>query len=122
MLAASTAVSNSELLLRLYPAAVNLGMLLLFGASLRFPPSMIERFARLGETDLPPAAIAYTRRVTQIWCAFFVGNGAFAIYTALFASRDDWALYNGLIAYLLMGALFAGEWLFRRYFVIRATG
>ena len=33
------------------------------------------------------------------------------------ASRDDWALYNGCIAYLLMGALFGGEWLFRRFFV-----
>ena len=78
---------------------------------------MIERFARLGEADLPPAAIGYTRRVTQIWCVFFVGNGALAIYTALYASRDDWALYNGCIAYLLMGALFGGEWLFRRFFV-----
>ena len=37
LLAVSTAVSNSELLLRLYPAAVNLGMLLLFGGSLLFP-------------------------------------------------------------------------------------
>ena len=117
LLAVSTAVSNSELLLRLYPAAVNLGMLLLFGGSLLFPPCMIERFARLGEADLPPAAIGYTRRVTQIWCVFFVGNGALAIYTALYASRDDWALYNGCIAYLLMGALLGGEWLFRRFFV-----
>ena len=117
LLAVSTAVSNSELLLRLYPAAVNLGMLLLFGGSLLFPPSMIERFARLGEADLPVAAIGYTRRVTKIWCAFFVGNGVLAVYTALYASRDDWALYNGCIAYLLMGALFGGEWLFRRFFV-----
>jgi uncharacterized membrane protein len=120
LLAVSSAVSNSELLLRLYPAAVNLGMLLLFGGSLLFPPSMIERFARLGEANLPAVAIIYTRRVTQIWCMFFVGNGALAVYTALYASRDDWALYNGCIAYLLMGSLFGGEWLFRRFFV-RAT-
>ncbi len=121
LLAVTTAVTNSELLLRLYPAAVNLGMLLLFGGSLLFPPSMIERFARLGEADLTAAAIGYTRRVTQIWCAFFVGNGVLAVYTALYASRDDWALYNGCIAYLLMGALFGGEWLFRRIFVATTT-
>jgi len=122
LLAGSVAVTNSELLLRLYPAAVNLGMLLLFGGSLRFPPSMIERFARLGEADLPPAAIGYTRRVTQVWCAFFVGNGAIAAYTALHASRDDWALYNGFVAYLLLGSLIGGEWLFRRFFVTRTAG
>ena len=122
LLAVTSAVTNSELMLRLYPAAVNMGMLLLFGGSLLFPPSMIERIARLGKADLPAAAIHYTRRVTQIWCAFFVGNGAFAVYTALYASRDDWALYNGCIAYLLMGALFGGEWLFRRFLVTTTPG
>ncbi len=122
LLAGATAATNSELLLRLYPAAVNLGMLLLFGSSLLSPPSMVERFARLGDPDLPEAAIGYTRRVTQLWCVFFVANGAAAAYTALFASRDDWALYNGFIAYLLMGALFAGEWLYRRFFIMRKTG
>jgi uncharacterized membrane protein len=109
-----TAATNSEQLLRLYPVAVNIGMLLLFGLSLRHPPSMIERFARLGQADLPPAAVRYTRRVTQVWCAFFVCNGLLATYTAVWTSRDLWALYNGLIAYLLMGTLFSGEWLLRR--------
>lgn len=118
-LAAATALTNSELLLRLYPAAVNLGMLALFGLSLAFPPSMVERFARLGEPDLPEAGVRYTRRVTQVWCLFFVGNGAVAAYTALSADRETWALYNGFIAYLLMGALFGGEWLYRRYRVKR---
>lgn len=113
-LAALTAVTNSETLLRLYPAAMSLGMLLLFGLSLKFPPSMIERFARLREPSLPPAGVHYTQRVTQVWCAFFVANGTVAVWTALYASRDVWAMYNGLIAYILMGVLFAGEWIVRR--------
>ena len=121
LLAVLTALINSELLLRLYPAAVNLGMLVLFGGSLFRPPSMIERFARLGEPDFPAEAVAYTRRVTQIWCAFFVGNGALAVYTALYSSRENWALYNGCIAYVLMGVLFGGEWLFRRFFLLTRT-
>jgi uncharacterized membrane protein len=119
LLAGASAAANSEWLLRLYPAAVNLGLLTLFGLSLIFPPTMIERFARLGEPDLPRAAVRYTRRVTQVWCLFFVGNGAIALYTALYAGRDAWALYNGCIAYLLMGALFGGEWLVRRHFMQR---
>jgi uncharacterized membrane protein len=113
-LAVVTMLTNSELLLRLYPAAMSLGFLLVFGLSLRFPPSMIERFARLHEPDLPPAGVRYTRRVTQVWCVFFVANGGIALWTALEASRETWELYNGLIAYLLMGILFAGEWLVRR--------
>lgn len=118
-LAGLTALTNSETLLRLYPAAMNLGMLLLFGLSLACPPSMVERFARLREPDLPPAGVRYTRRVTQVWCAFFIANGGIATYTALQASREVWTLYNGCIAYLLMGALFAGEWLVRRRVLAR---
>ncbi|MCE9640491.1 MAG: hypothetical protein K8S22_10145 [Betaproteobacteria bacterium] len=108
-------VTNSEPLLRLYPAAINLGMLLLFGLSLLRPPSMIEQFARLHKPQFSAADIGYTRRVTVVWCVFFVANGALAAYTALIGSRELWALYNGLIAYVLIGALMGGEWLYRRY-------
>jgi len=121
-LAALTVLTNSELMLRLYPAAMSLGLLLLFGLSLRFPPPMVERLARLSEPELPEAGVRYTRRVTQLWCGFFVLNGAIALWTALGASRAAWELYNGLIAYLLMGALFAGEWLVRRRLLPRAAG
>jgi uncharacterized membrane protein len=62
---------------------------------------------------LYPVAIAYTRKVTVVWCGFFVVTGTLALATALWSSDKTWALYNGLIAYLLMGALFAGEWLVR---------
>jgi uncharacterized membrane protein len=115
MLTAITALTNSELLLRLYPAAMNFCMLLLFGISLKYPPSTIERFARLSDPELPPNGVRYTRLITQIWCAFFIANGSLAIYTALYSSRDTWLLYNGFIAYLLMGMLFVGEWLFRHH-------
>lgn len=114
VLAAIAVAANDATALKLYPVLVNGVLLVLFGASLLRPPSMIERLARLHEPDLPPAAIAYTRRVTQVWCSFFVGNGAIALYTALCASAAHWALYNGFVAYLLMGLLFAGEWLLRR--------
>ena len=116
----ATAFANSEMLLRLYPAAMSFGMLLLFGLSLRRPPSMIERFARIGEPDLPAAGVAYTRRVTQGWCIFLAGNGTVALLTALWSSREVWAFYNGFVAYLLMGAMFGGEWIFRHYFLDRA--
>lgn len=113
-LALSIVVANSEALLRLYPVVINLGMLALFAISLREPPSMVERIARLKEPDLSAAGVRYTRRVTQVWCAFFVLNGALALCSALVASRAVWAIYNGCIAYVLMGLLFAGEWLVRR--------
>ena len=120
LLAMATALADSEWLLRLYPVMVNLGMLTLFALTLVFPPSMVERLARLTDPNLPAAAIGYTRRVTEAWCVFFVLNATVAAYTAFAASRETWAFYNGFLAYLLMGALFAGEWLVRRFYLRRA--
>jgi uncharacterized membrane protein len=45
-----------------------------------------------------------------------------ALLTSLWASTEVWALYNGLIAYLLMALLFAGEWLVRQRVQRRASG
>lgn len=107
--------------LRLIPAVINLACLAGFSSTLRHPPSMIERFARLQEPSLDNHAIAYTRRVTQVWCVFFVINGSIALYTALFSNLQVWTLYNGLIAYVLMGLLFAVEFMVRQRVKARAT-
>lgn len=113
-LAAWASLGNAVLPLKLYPVLVNAALLLVFGLSLRFGPPVAERLARLRDPVLPPAAVAYTRRVTQVWCGFFACNGAIALATALWASERTWALYNGLVAYILIGTLFAIEWLVRR--------
>jgi uncharacterized membrane protein len=113
VLAAGAVWANALLPLKLYPVLVNAALLAAFTYSLASPPSMIERMARLTEPNLPPAAIAYTRVVTQVWCGFFVVNGSIALGTAIWASPAVWSLYNGVIAYVLMGLLFAGEYLVR---------
>ncbi len=106
--------SNSVVLLKYYPVCMNALMFVLFSTSLLRPPSIIERIARLKTPDLPEAGIAYTRKVTMVWCGFFVMNGSMALYTVLSTGMGFWALYNGLISYSLMGLLFAGEYRVRR--------
>lgn len=107
-----TLVTGSVIGLKFYPVLVSAVLLLVFGFSLWRPPSMIERFARLQHADLPDQAIPYTRKVTWVWCGFFVLNGTIASAT-LFASDRIWALYNGLLSYVLIGLLLAGEYLVR---------
>jgi len=109
------AVSDSHRLLRWYPVLVNAFLLALFASSLKYGPPVIERIARLREPELPPAAVVYTRRVTQVWSLFFVVNGLIAAGLTLWAPLSWWTLYNGLIAYLAMGVLFAAEWLTRQH-------
>lgn len=119
-LSAAIAVTDSEALLRAYPIVVNAGMLIAFGATLRGGgPSMIERFARVRRPDLDARAVRYTRRVTQVWCGFFALNGAVSAACALWGSRAQWAFYNGVVTYLLIGVLIVGEIAWRHAFVLR---
>jgi uncharacterized membrane protein len=52
--------------------------------------------------------------VTQVWCGFFIVNGVIALFTALFASSALWWFYNGFLAYIFIGLLFAGEYFVRQ--------
>ena len=110
---AGIVVSNSQISLLFYPVLMNALLLVVFGLTLIKPPSMIERLARLTEPDLPEQAIGYTRNVTRVWCTFFLLNGLTALYTALCTTMEIWSLYNGFISYVLMGLLFAIEFLVR---------
>ena len=114
-------VSDSPVFLRYYPVCMNAMLLCLFGASLLRPPTMIERIAKLRDPNLPESAVRYTRKVTIVWCGFFLINGTIAFYTSYAASLELWAIYNGTISYALMGLLFAGEYLVRQRVQRRAA-
>ncbi|KPQ25196.1 MAG: putative membrane protein [Halomonas sp. HL-48] len=114
-------LGHAELGMRAYPVTVNAIMLSIFMASLCKGMPIVERLARLREPDLPPAGVRYTRRVTWAWCGFFTANGAIACWTALYADLAVWSLYNGVISYVLIALMFAGEWLIRRRFRSRLS-
>ena len=105
---------DNPYLLRWYPSLVSAFMLALFGLSLKYGPPMVERIARITEPVLAPKVVAYTRQVTVVWSMFFLCNGLLAAALTLWAPLSWWTLYNGLIAYGLMGLLFAVEWLIRQ--------
>jgi uncharacterized membrane protein len=109
LFAGAIVATNSETLARLYPVGVSATMLAAFGLTLLHPPSMVERIARASGAVLDAAGVRYTRAVTIVWCVFFVANGCIALATALAGSREAWALYNGLLSYLLAGAILGGE-------------
>ena len=111
---ALTTAYDAELAVRLYPVFMGTAMFTIFAHSLYSPPSMIERFARIAEPDLPPEGVVYTRKVTIAWCVFLLLNLSVALYTAIYTSLEVWALYNGVVAYVLMGVMFAGEFVIRR--------
>lgn len=97
---------------RLYPVVVVAIVLAVFAFSL-FRIPMAERIARRTGERLDERGVAYCRTVTRVWTAFLALHLAVTAAT-VFASYGVWAFYNGFLAYVLMGALFAGEWFVRR--------
>ncbi|UTF59724.1 hypothetical protein [Gilvimarinus sp. DA14] len=123
LLAAALWHWNDERLLRLWPALINALLACYFTYTLYRPPTLPARMAsREFSHGLPPLVEWYTRKVTQVWVVFFVFNGALACYTALFSSRELWALYNGLLAYGLIGLLFALEYGYRTFIFKKKHG
>ena len=111
---AALAVANPPWAAMAYPVLMSLAACAAFSVTLIWPPSLVERLARRHEPQFGPRAQRYTRRVTMVWAVFLAGNAAISAATGRWGTLAQWTLWNGLLAYLLMGALFAGEWLLRR--------
>jgi uncharacterized membrane protein len=94
------------------PALVMGWLALFFGRTLRAGQvPLIERIARIGDPVLTPALCRYTRRLTVVWCVYFV---VVALLTLPSSMRFAWIsvlTWSGTIV------LFVGEhWLRPRLF------
>jgi len=81
---------------------------------------MIETYARLRHPELPASRGPYLRALTGMWCGFFIVNMTVSALLALYGTLEAWTVYNGILAYVLIGILLAGErvyryWRFRNY-------
>ena len=117
---ALSALFNEGQVLLFVPVLMNLALLVTFARTLWRPPSVVEVLARLRHGSLSADAIVYCRRVTGVWCGFFLLNGGIILGLAVHGELARWTLYTGGVAYILMGLLFATEvmyraWRFRRY-------
>ena len=118
-------VFNQKVFLKLYSVVISATLLSVFASSLFFKPNIIFRFATLADRSIIGSSFekevySYCKKVTVVWCCFFVINGSIAAYTALHNFGSDelndkiWSVYNGGVSYVLMGLLFAVEFIVRK--------
>jgi len=102
--------------LRCVPPLVLLWLAVFFGRTLRRGATpLIERIARHGGQALTPALCRYTRRLTTIWCVYFV-IAALISATALLAYAQSYAqiglaIWTGTVV-LFVGERWVRPWLF----------
>jgi uncharacterized membrane protein len=106
---------------RAYPVLLSLAAAGVFAVTLVRPPSLIERLALATGAASSPELQAYCRNVTLLWVAWLTINALVAGGLALSGDDRDWALWTGVISYIVSGALLCGEWLVRRSLVGRAS-
>lgn len=121
-------ITGKEFFLKIYSVVINLTMLFVFGSTFFMPPNIIFRFATMSDKSIKGSSFEqkvykYCHKVTVIWCCFFILNGSAAALTTFAdkifglspeAARKVWAVYNGGISYVLMGALFVIEFIVRK--------
>jgi uncharacterized membrane protein len=113
--AAFLALPDTPALLYVPPVAVNLALCWLFSRTLaRGRVPLIARFALLEQGSLSPELASYTRALTWTWTLLFAGAAIASAALALSGDRDAWSLFTNLVNYLLVAALFLGEFLYRR--------
>jgi uncharacterized membrane protein len=114
VVALAAAATNHPVALTLLPSLSSLWLLWMFAASLREDRSIVAQFATTMHDGFPDFLLPYCRSVTIVWCVFFAANALVSAALALFASREVWAWYTGVVAYALMGLLAAGEYVFHK--------
>ena len=109
------AAPAAEWLLFLPPIVINLALAWVFARTLvRDRVPLISRFALMEQGTLSAEVASYTRMLTWLWTLLFVAAAGISLALALSGHHDAWSLFTNLINYLLVGALFLGEFVYRR--------
>lgn len=107
--------SGREEALLYYPVLLNAVLCVVFAASVRDGEPLLLRLVRARGMKMSQHAPAYLARLTAVWSGFFAVNALIALWSTT-VSLEFWTLYNGVLAYALVGLLLLGEWLFRGYY------
>ena len=109
------AAPPAEWLLFIPPILINLALAWLFGRTLvRGRRPLIARFAIMEQGTLSAELVTYTRTLTWLWTLLFVAAAAASLALALSGHRDAWSLFTNFLNYVLVAALFLGEFVYRR--------
>ena len=103
-------------LLKFYPPVMNFCLFFIFFSSLFQERTVIQKIALASDPNSNENVMKYTRNLTYIWAVFTFLNFLVSVLT-VFMSEKIWALYNGIISYILVGLIFIIEYIVRINFM-----
>jgi uncharacterized membrane protein len=75
---------------------------------------LIEHFARMVKPELGPGELAHCRAWTRIWGSYLLVLAAIGLGLARWSPLAVWTGYVGVVSYVLVGVLFAIEYVIRK--------
>ena len=112
---AGALVLDDRRVLLLFPALASAAAAAVFATTLWSGPPLVERIARAWDGDaFVEAMTGHCRQATAAWAGLLALNAGVIASLAFTGPLGAWTLYTGVLSYLTMGALFAGEWALRR--------
>ena len=113
-----SAGADARLFLYAAPALIALALAWFFARTLLPGETpMISRIAALMRGPLPAPVARYTRGVTLFWALFMLALAVADLALAVWARPVVWSLFTNVVCYLLIGAVFVLEWLFRCWYL-----
>ncbi|HEX3478786.1 MAG TPA: hypothetical protein VHT91_27380 [Kofleriaceae bacterium] len=106
-------ISDDGTWLLILPSATQGAFGIAFLRSLSGVP-LIEHFARMVKPELGPGELAHCRAWTRIWGIYLLVLAAIGLGLARWAPLAVWTGYVGVVSYVLVGALFAVEYVIRK--------
>lgn len=103
----------------IYASSMIILMLLFFVFFHSLLPGHTPLVTDIGEKSRGPLTEAmrdYTRRVTITWAVLFGVMATWSIFLAWLGPPSLWSLFSNVINYLLVGSLFLGEFIFRKWY------
>jgi len=107
-------VSHERVFLMILPSATQAAFGMTFLRSLAKPVPLVEHFARMVKPELGDGERAHCRQWTKIWGVYLWGLAAIGVVLGIAASLAVWTAYVGVVSYVLVGVLFAVEYIQRK--------
>lgn len=109
-------LTESKIILKIYPALADLAYLTFFGVSLFIPPPVafyfVDIFDKKVKTIIPTERFnQFCKNATISYCIYFFIDGVISAYIVFLPSDTVWGIYNGFVTYALMGLVFIVEFI-----------